>query len=91
MMRLAYEGGLTDRINRSDAAKSLLNEQPIAATCVTTTTLDQGQSDVALFGPRTPPGRRRADRHPYLGTRLGYFVIRLLNLSLLNVIRLSGG
>jgi hypothetical protein len=30
-----------------------------------------------------PLGRRRADRHPYLGTRLAYFVIRLLNLSLL--------
>jgi FkbM family methyltransferase len=45
MMRLAYEGGLTDRISRSDAAKSLLNEQPIAATRVTTTTLDQVIAD----------------------------------------------
>src|ERR1700730_6807013 len=40
------------------------------------------QSSVALFGPRASLGRRRADRHPYLGPRLGYFVIRLLNLSL---------
>jgi len=45
MMRLAYEGGLTDRIDRSDAAKSLLNEQPIAATRVTTTTLDEVIAD----------------------------------------------
>src|SRR5437762_8156371 len=34
------------------------------------------QPNVALFGPCAALGRRRADRHPCLGTRLGNFVIR---------------
>jgi FkbM family methyltransferase len=45
MMRLAYERGLTDRINKSEAAKSLLGERPVAATRVITTTLDQVIAD----------------------------------------------
>ena len=33
------------------------------------------RSDLTLFRPCAPLARRRTDRRPYVGTRLGYFVI----------------